>query len=728
MSGDPLDIAVRAYAVASDAEPPKGPAERRPSGDWFPEHALIFDTETTTDSTQRLLFGAWQYCRREIDPDGTVRLVCVQEGLFYADDLPEFDPDGFAALKHHAKSAAANVAADIADASTRLRFEPLSAWLKRVLWRVAYKMRGAVVCFNAPFDLSRIAWHAGYTRQSRRRTADLPKRKDRDAFEGGFSFALWSYTRDGQQRESRHRPRLAIKSLDSKRSLKGFRSPDLVDEVDRIPEGQSEPKEGWRFRGHFLDLRTLVFALTDRGHSLESASRAFGVPYEKRDVEHGKITDEYVTYCREDVTATTRLAEASLTEFRRHPIDLQAVRAYSPATLGKAYLREMGITPPRLRQGFGDKVHGWAMSAYYGGRAECRIRRTSVPVVYCDFKSMYPTVCALMNLWSLLTAETITATTATEDVQALLDTITADDCFDRSRWPQFVGIAKVRPDGDILPVRARYGPSPSWQIGVNYVTSDDPLWYSIPDLIASKLLTGKAPRIEHAITFDASEPQAGLMPTQLLGSTPVDPAQQDFFTTVIEQRTLARQAGDDARQKGLKTLANATSYGIYAQMTRREPGPKQPITVYGRHPEPLDRETTTPEDPGEYAFPPIATAITGAARLLLALVEHEVVTRGGTYAFCDTDSMTIVATEHGDQIACPGGPERLADGTEAIRSLTWQQVDEIRDRFTALNPYDPKIAPGSILELEGENRDEDGNRRQLWCFAISAKRYTFHTP
>jgi len=31
----------------------------------------------------------------------------------------------------------------------------------------------------------------------------------------------------------------------------------------------------------------------------------------------------------------------------------------------------------------------------------------------------------------------------------------------------------------------------------------------------------------------------------------------------------------------------------------------------------------------------------------------------GSYAFCDTDSMAIVATEHGkDRIACPGGSTR----------------------------------------------------------------------
>jgi hypothetical protein len=39
------------------------------------------------------------------------------------------------------------------------------------------------------------------------------------------------------------------------------------------------------------------------------------------------------------------------------------------------------------------------MSSYFGGRAEVHIRRTVVQTLYCDFASMYPTVCTLMGLW-----------------------------------------------------------------------------------------------------------------------------------------------------------------------------------------------------------------------------------------------------------------------------------------------------------------------------------------
>ena len=36
---------------------------------------------------------------------------------------------------------------------------------------------------------------------------------------------------------------------------------------------------------------------------------------------------------------------------------------------------------------------------------------------------------------------------------------------------------------------------------------------------------------------------------------------------------------------------------------------------------------------------------------------------------CDTDSMAIVASEDGGLVACNGGQQRAADGTEAIKAL-----------------------------------------------------------
>jgi hypothetical protein len=349
---------------------------------------------------------------------------------------------------------------------------------------------------------------------------------------------------------------------------------------------------------------------------------------------------------------------------------------------------------------------------------------------------MYPTVCSLMRLWELLTAESVDIDqNAAGEVQALLEGISLDGCFKPERWPDLVGIAEIEPDGDIVPVRARYGSTLSWQIGVNPLTSSEPMWITIPDLVGSKLLAGETPRVRRAVRFRPSDGRmAGLNPVELLGATPVDPVRQDFFRTVVEERRRTEAREDlpanerEWRSKGLKVLANATSYGIYAQMTRHElaGGRRENVTVHGRGDEPDSFPTAAPEDPGEFAFPPMAAAITGGARLLLALLERRVTDAGGSYAFCDTDSMAVVATERGGPIACPGGGDRTEEGAEAVKALSWAEVDEIRAEFEALKPYDPAAVTDDLLELEDENfanPDTRTQQRELWCYAISAKRY-----
>src|SRR5439155_8064103 len=136
----------------------------------------------------------------------------------------------------------------------------------------------------------------------------------------------------------------------------------------------------------------------------------------------------------------------------------------------------------------------------------------------------------------------------------------------------------------------------------------------------------------------------------------------------------------DRLDKALKVLANATSYGIYGEMNRHESDDPVNVTCYGIDPEPFKCRVVHPDVPGEYCFPPLASLITGGARLMLALLEYCVHENGGTYAMEDTDSMAIVSTEYGGTVACNG---------MTVSALSWEQVREISHRFLALNPYDP---------------------------------------
>jgi hypothetical protein len=221
-----------------------------------------------------------------------------------------------------------------------------------------------------------------------------------------------------------------------------------------------------------------------------------------------------------------------------------------------------------------------------------------------------------------------------------------------------------------------------------------------------------------------------LKPVKLRGAVEVDPKTQDFFKVVIEerQRLSARldlsETEKDRLDLALKVLANAASYGIYAEMIRQESDKQIRTTCYGIDEDSFVCKAVHPEVPGEYCFPPLASLITGAARLMLALLEHSVTELGGTYVMEDTDSMAIVATESGGIVPCPGGPLRTKDDREAVKALTWAEVDGIGRLFETLNPYDRDAVPGSILKIENDNFDlATKKQRQIYCVAISAKRY-----
>lgn len=665
-----------------------------------PVRTLVLDCETTTDPTQRLLFGVYRFYidARDLQPGG----ACHAEGIFYADDLPDRDPDGMEALRRYVAEHAASVAPG---ARSQLALLSRTEFVDRVFHPIAYEQQATVVGFNLPFDLARLATHAARARKANR---------------GGISLRLWEY----QGRDHPYRPRLVLRTIDHHRTLIQFTS------AQRSTDHHGQPRRGQHYRGRFLDLRTLAFAHTDRrGLSLERACDLFASPYTKRDVDHGTITDEYITYCREDVAATAELFRALIHEHDLHPIDLPAHHAQSAATVAKGYYRKMGITPYRERQDWlDDEINGWGAAAFFGGRTECRIQRTRVPIVYCDFLSMYMTCNALMDTWRLMTADHLIVNHTTSEIRDLLaDPNLPERCFDPALWTKLHTLVEIEPNGAIVPVRARYD-NQTWGIGVNPYQSQRSCWYPFADLIANRLLGGPPPTVLRAITLTPSAPHPNLRTTKLLRQIEINPVRDDFFAATVEHRHRTRKSRaipSAERQRlatFLKVLANSSGYGILVQYDRKAERAPVDITVH------TDRQaftirTDTPEDAADYTTPALAACVTGAARLMLALLDHEVASLGGTYAFCDTDSMAIVATRHGAGIPCPGGPHTDEHDAPMIRALSWRQVTQIVRRFEALNPYDRDAVPGSILKIEDENFDQRRRQRQLWCYAISSKRY-----
>ncbi len=680
--------------------------------DPWTDPVLVFDTETRVDKSQALLVGGYKLYHWQ----GTT-LVCDEEGLFYADDLPNTSHVAYETLRNY-------VAQRALTSPTRLLLMSRRAFVEDVFYPAAYGARARVVGFNLPFDLSRIAEGDGIARGKR--------------FLGGFSLQLTHHydPGTGAAREHAFLPRVSILHRDRTSAFIEFAAPIKTDPRDRIPPDSPDGafERRYRFRGHMLDLKTLTKAVTDEDHSLKSAAKEFKTAHAKLDApEHGRITPEYLRYLRQDVVVTGDLLETLRAEYDRHPIGVDPSAVYSPASIAKGYLRAMGITEPATRAPHVSPRHlGIAASAYFGGRAEVRLRRVPVPVVYLDFLSMYPTVNALMGLWPLVIAEELYVEDATREVQVFLDSVTTDTVMRRETWPTLVAFAEIVPGGDVVPARAQYaGPEDAFTIGVNPLWRAAPSWYALADLVASKLLSGKTPRVRSAFWLRGRGVLASLRTVRLRSEVPVNPADDDFFRRVIEERVRAADRSDltkleqERLRRALKVVANSGSYGIYGEANpERLPEGKTAEVWVEAAGQRLRTRVAAPEERGEFAFMPLAALITAGARLMLALLECAIQDRGGSYVACDTDSMMPVAREHAGLIACPGGPHRLRDGREAVRALSWDEVDDIVRQFDVLKPYDPDVVRDPILKIDSVNfHKRTKERLPLECYAISAKRY-----
>ena len=682
------DIFLRAHSVVID-NPRK--TTKRKSGkriaakntNW-PKYALVFDCETRIDTGQELTFSFY----RVLELKGN-SYELLEEGAFFDDDLPAHE-------RQILESFTRTTDTEVKTFPPRFPLHPRSTFIKAVFYKWARK--GAMIIgFNLGFDLTRLA-------------REWPEGDDNE-----WSLIVSEYA-DGN--ENLHHPRVLIDPIDSKKSFIRFRS-------EWIPKN-GKAKHTKIGESRFLDLRTLLWALFNQAHSLKSACeiKAFKKYKLPKKIEHkptGKVTLKEIKYARRDVKCTAALLNAAKKEFDLHPIPLSPDKAYSPASVAKKYLEAKKIIPPAEKFKVSRKILGIAMEGYMGGRSETRIRNVELPVVPVDFTSEYPSTCALLNLFEILTAKRLSFEAATSEVRDLLSRITPDECFKPKGWPSFRFFALIRPEQDILPVRKSYN-TETLNIGNNYLTDEQPIWIPGPDLIASVIQTGKVPHILKAIRIVPHGKQAGMKPVNLRGMVEINPYKDDLFKRVIEQRKMHKS--DKELYYWLKILANSI-YGFFVEINP-DPTPARKrvrIHVYSGEESfvPPKRFQIT-EKPGGWYAPYLASLITSGGRLLLAMLERCVTDAGGVHAWADTDALAIVSSKN-------GGSLHHVPGCEKARILSWREVREITDRFEALNPYDRKAVPGSILSLVDDNyvdSDPKKPQRQLYGFSISAKRYALY--
>jgi hypothetical protein len=641
---------------------------------------------TTGDEKKDLLFGAYICAERE----GT-EYVAKEIVLFY----PEGHPEEFRALTRFVRDSAYELGS-------------VEEFRRSILLK--YVKAGAlIVAYNAPFEISRIAIKWNKSTKTRR------------AF--SFYFRMFPDKKTGKMRPSGYEPGISVESLDA---AKAIYRPIKYKFHDRDAERE---KEDEKFSNvHILDLKTLTSVLTGEVYTFQSASEIFGAPASRVRKFHPRVTKPAIEHLLRDVTAELELLNRLKQEFERHPVDLPPDRCYSPATLAKSYLSAIGIKPPQEKFKIPDRINGIAAQTSAGGRAECTIRQTPVPVTHLDFHAQFPSVSYRLGVRELLCAESLDFPDFTAGARRMVERTELDDCFRPAFWRQLRWFALVEPNDDVVPIRAKFGlqahsdPTLAW----NFLTSKQPIWMTGPDVIAAKLMTGKPLKILKAIKVVPRGVQPGLVPVKLHSQMKVDPLRHDLAVKLVELRSAMKSKSPELAG-GLKVAANSAAFGIFSQLDVRSLDSRSPLRVFSGETNYLTPPAEIWERPSEFYCPIIGSFVTGGSHLLCAMLERIVRDMGGQIAAMDTDSAMIVSSKHGGLFPCAGGQHKLANyhegtGNAAIRALSFAEVDSIRERFESLNPW-RKTLKTPFLRLEKENFDSNGNRQQLNFYGISAKLY-----
>lgn len=269
---EPAPVFVRVHTRVKNERPP-GSGEYKLHDKWAP-FALVLDCETTIDIRQDLNFLWWRFCELKSN-----KYVCQEEGVVYADELDK-------ASVNLIRAFARTKQADVEDGCPEtISVKSRSEFVNGEFWE-ALRAGAVIVCFNAPFDLSRLALE--YREAQSKNT--------------GWSMVMWRH----RGKPDKFKPKLRIKPKDSRSAF--------------ISLAGGDPNNRVIYRGRFLDLSVLCWALRNKHLTLDGALASFGLKGKMKHEPAGRVTKKELRYGRRDVERTVALLNNMKREYDGFPL------------------------------------------------------------------------------------------------------------------------------------------------------------------------------------------------------------------------------------------------------------------------------------------------------------------------------------------------------------------------------------------------------------------------
>ena len=630
-------------------------------------------------------------------------------------------------------------------------------FLKRHIIKGDFNLPVLVIGHNLPFDLSALAVSYGLAEKD---------------YYGGFSLGYGNS----------FLPAIQVRKIGAGKHLFGI-------------SGSTKDKT-INTKLRFLDTVQLAHGLmgAQTSASMRDLCNTFDIHPRKEDVDYsGPITSEFITYACNDVKRTWLIYKRLRELFCKHfssvhnefGVATDIDKIYSEASLGKAYLKALGIVPfleGNVKEAAVLKSHrdmmlttcGIAMEAMHGARSEVRWRHEIREAMVADFKSEYPTLFVKLGLQELLIAERIDVAHGDakgEIVNKLRrieigDLLSEDKKRQEALWKELVGYALVDPADGVWPVRTVYpdidDDTPEGQlddsgnekksaqgvvnIGVNHVKHGPLVWVSLIDILASKFMTGKFPIVHKTITLKPVGRQNNLRAIKFFGRDDyiIDLTSVNFFQRIIEMRAqikedikkLKSEGGDiallTAMELALKLIANSSCYGINVEVIVDDLKEERWVTVY-------HGDQNTREQARRQILQEDGTRIVSGFKVEKPGTWFNpfgpCITAGGRLLVTIAEAL---AKEHGlavgmmDTDSCAFVRPDDMDREEFRRRV--QLIAGKSGLFQNINPYEPvtdwetgRLKTDPVFAIEdinyGFNNHDKDDFKPLYILAISAKRY-----